>query len=65
MRESGFRGRPEENGDGSGRSAAVSWQQADIAAAGRVIGWQPRHTFADSLAGLWAASADPAGAPAL
>ncbi|WP_432034985.1 NAD-dependent epimerase/dehydratase family protein [Streptomyces cucumeris] len=64
VRESGFRGRLEESGGGSDRSAAVSWQQADIAAAGRVIGWQPRHTFADSLAGLWAASVDQAVVPA-
>jgi nucleoside-diphosphate-sugar epimerase len=60
VRESGFHGRIEESGGGSARSAAVSWQQADIGAAGRLLGWQPRYSFADSLTGLWAASEDPA-----
>ncbi|MGR3935171.1 NAD-dependent epimerase/dehydratase family protein [Streptomyces sp. BRA346] len=64
VRESGFRGRIEESGGGSARSAAVSWQQADIGAAGRLLGWQPRYSFAESLTGLWAASKDPAEAPA-
>ncbi|WP_063731130.1 NAD-dependent epimerase/dehydratase family protein [Streptomyces sp. RTd22] len=64
VRESGFRGRIEETGGGSARSAAVSWQQADIGAAGRLLGWQPRYPFAESLTGLWAASKDPAETPA-
>jgi len=64
VRESGFLGRIEETGGGSARSAAVSWQQADIGAAGRLLGWQPRYSFAESLTGLWAASKDPAETPA-
>ncbi|MEU0839790.1 NAD(P)-dependent oxidoreductase [Streptomyces sp. NPDC005962] len=64
VRESGFLGRIEERGGGSARSAAVSWQQADIGAAGRLLGWQPRYSFADALTGLWAASKDPAETPA-
>ncbi|MFI0817775.1 NAD-dependent epimerase/dehydratase family protein [Streptomyces sp. NPDC021098] len=63
VRESGFHGRVEESGGGSSRSAAVSWQQADIGAAARLLGWQPRYSFAESLTGLWAASKDPAEAP--
>ncbi|MEU3458323.1 NAD(P)-dependent oxidoreductase [Streptomyces sp. NPDC006733] len=50
---SGFRGRIEESGPGSHRSAAVSWQRADIAAAVAALGWRPRHTLAQSLADLW------------
>ncbi|MFD7502881.1 NAD-dependent epimerase/dehydratase family protein [Streptomyces sp. NPDC059850] len=64
VRESGFRGAVEESGGGSARSAAVSWQQADIGAADRLLGWQPRYSFAESLTGLWAASKDPAETPA-
>ena len=64
VRESGFLGRIEETGGGSARSAAVSWQQADIGAAGRLLGWQPQYSFAESLTGLWAASKDPAERPA-
>ncbi|MEV6206979.1 NAD-dependent epimerase/dehydratase family protein [Kitasatospora sp. NPDC051914] len=47
-----FTGRIEEHGAGSERSAAVSWQQADITAA-RTLGWEPRIALADSLADLW------------
>ncbi|WP_405014583.1 NAD-dependent epimerase/dehydratase family protein [Kitasatospora sp. NBC_01539] len=48
----GFRGRIEEHGAGSERSAAVSWQQADITTA-RGLGWEPLIPLADSLADLW------------
>ncbi|MFI1252351.1 NAD-dependent epimerase/dehydratase family protein [Streptomyces netropsis] len=54
VRAAGFRGRIEEDGGGSTRSAAVSWQQADITAAAHALRWAPRHTLADSLADLWA-----------
>ncbi|WP_030275492.1 NAD-dependent epimerase/dehydratase family protein [Streptomyces sp. NRRL B-24484] len=47
-----FGGRIEEHGAGSERSAAVSWQQADISTA-RALGWEPRITLAESLADLW------------
>ncbi|AXI77982.1 NAD-dependent epimerase/dehydratase family protein [Peterkaempfera bronchialis] len=49
----GFRGRIDEGGAGSERSAAVSWQQADIGAAARALGWRPGIPLADSLADLW------------
>ncbi|MEU4211886.1 NAD(P)-dependent oxidoreductase [Streptomyces sp. NPDC026206] len=58
LRAAGSAGRAgeriEEDGDGSPRSAAVPWQQADITAACRALGWTPRHGLDDSLAGLWA-----------
>lgn len=57
----GFTVRIDEDGDGSPRSAAVPWQQADIAAATRALGWSPRHSFADSLAALWSATQERAG----
>ncbi|MEU1799988.1 hypothetical protein [Streptomyces sp. NPDC019937] len=50
-------------GDCSG-SAVVRWQQADIGAAARPPGRQPRCSFADPSAGLWAASTDPPEMPA-
>jgi NDP-hexose 4-ketoreductase len=50
----GFRGRIEEEGAGSQRSAAVSWQQADISAALAALDWVPRIPLSDSLADLWA-----------
>ncbi|MFJ9346785.1 NAD-dependent epimerase/dehydratase family protein [Streptomyces sp. NPDC101237] len=53
-RVSGFRGRIDENGAGSERSSAVSWQQADITAAATALGWHPERPLATSLADLWA-----------
>ncbi|GHF05457.1 NAD-dependent epimerase/dehydratase family protein [Streptomyces morookaense] len=53
-RAAGFRGTIEENGDGSPRSAAVPWQQADVDAAARALDWTPRYALADSLADVWA-----------
>ncbi|MGW2686204.1 NAD-dependent epimerase/dehydratase family protein [Streptomyces sp. NPDC001414] len=52
-RVSGFRGRIDENGAGSERSSAVSWQQADITAAASALGWHPERPLATSLADLW------------
>ncbi|MFC9844734.1 NAD-dependent epimerase/dehydratase family protein [Streptomyces sp. NPDC060223] len=52
---SGFRGRIDENGTGSQRSSAISWQQADITAAAKALGWHPERTLATSLADLWTA----------
>ncbi|MCB5167642.1 NAD(P)-dependent oxidoreductase [Streptomyces bambusae] len=49
----GFRGRIDEGGDGSARSAAVSWQCSDNAAARRALGWQPALEIGDMAAGLW------------
>ncbi|MCW2869583.1 NAD(P)-dependent oxidoreductase [Actinacidiphila oryziradicis] len=62
---SGFRGRIEETGGGSARSAAVSWQEADTSAARAALSWRPQRPLAVSLADLWKAGADvdaPAGA---
>ncbi|MEV0277927.1 NAD(P)-dependent oxidoreductase [Streptomyces sp. NPDC050610] len=62
-RAAGHRGGIDEGGQGSRRSAAVPWQQADISTARTALGWTPRHTLDDSLADLWAAhdhSAEPA-----
>ncbi|MBK3576906.1 NAD(P)-dependent oxidoreductase [Streptomyces sp. MBT65] len=53
VRISGFHGRIDENGTGSARSSAISWQQADITAAGTALGWRPGRTLATSLADLW------------
>ncbi|QLE70781.1 NAD(P)-dependent oxidoreductase [Streptomyces rectiverticillatus] len=57
----GFRGRIDEDGDGSPRSAAVPWQQADTALAAKALGWTPRRPLATSLADLWAETRDRAG----
>ncbi|MFI9269736.1 NAD-dependent epimerase/dehydratase family protein [Kitasatospora sp. NPDC052896] len=53
----GFTGRIEESGSGSERSAAVSWQQADITAAGKALGWQPEIPLDRTLRDLWQACA--------
>lgn len=52
---SGFTGRLEESGQGSERSAAVSWHQADITLAAFALGWQPKRTLRDALTALWEA----------
>ncbi|GAA2424957.1 NAD(P)-dependent oxidoreductase [Streptomyces macrosporus] len=52
-RAAGFRGRIDEGGETPARSAAVAWQQADVTAAARALGWRPRHTLEESLADLW------------
>jgi nucleoside-diphosphate-sugar epimerase len=57
----GFRGRiVEEGGGGSARSARVSWQCSDVAAAREALGWRPVHSLEASLAALWAAGGAPA-----
>ncbi|MFD9907045.1 NAD-dependent epimerase/dehydratase family protein [Streptomyces sp. NPDC059063] len=61
VRAAGFRGRVEQSLSGSGRSAAVPWQCADVTAAARELGWVPAHRLADTLDALWAA--DGAGRP--
>ncbi|MGY1453617.1 NAD-dependent epimerase/dehydratase family protein [Streptomyces sp. SS8] len=53
----GFRGRIDEKGADSARSAAVAWQQADITAAAGALGWRPGYTLEESLADLWARAA--------
>ncbi|GAA1269974.1 NAD-dependent epimerase/dehydratase family protein [Kitasatospora nipponensis] len=52
----GFTGVLREDGAGSERSAAVSWQQADITAARSALDWQPTITLEQSLRDLWEAS---------
>ena len=49
----GFSGRVLEGTLGSARSARVPWQQADISAAARDLGWRPRTALATSLHDLW------------
>ncbi|MDX3749665.1 NAD(P)-dependent oxidoreductase [Streptomyces sp. AK08-02] len=62
-RISGFHGRIDENGTGSRRSSAISWQQADITAAATALGWHPERTLATSLADLWNARTGTPPAP--
>ncbi|GGL62345.1 hypothetical protein GCM10010129_02420 [Streptomyces fumigatiscleroticus] len=59
----GFRGRIEEEGDGSARSGEVSWQCSDITAARRFLGWRPSRSLDESLTALWSAGARPGGDP--
>lgn len=49
----GFTGEIIERPAGPPRSADVRWQQADITAVRKRLGWQPEHTLAESLACLW------------
>nr|WP_223242256.1 NAD(P)-dependent oxidoreductase [Streptomyces sp. CBMA123] len=60
---SGFTGRIDESGVGSERSTAVSWQQADVSAAARALGWHPETGLADTLRDLWLSTAEPAPTP--
>ncbi len=43
----------EETEPGSPRSTDVPWQQADISATRRALGWQPRTPLTSSLTALW------------
>lgn len=45
----GFRGRIDEGGAGSTRSAEVPWQVADISLAARLLGWQASHDLHSSV----------------
>ena len=49
----GFRGRIDETGARSRRSPDVPWQQADITAIARALGWKPHFALRDSLIDLW------------
>jgi NDP-hexose 4-ketoreductase len=57
---SGYDGEVRENSGGSPRSAAPSWQQADIGLVRRVLGWRPRRDLAASLADMWEECCEPA-----
>ena len=52
----GFTGTITESANGSTRSGDVPWQQADIAAVERVLGWRPRIGLRASLTELWQAA---------
>jgi nucleoside-diphosphate-sugar epimerase len=52
---------PEEAAGGSQRSAAVSWQQADITAIRAALGWEPTFTLDESLRDMGLNS--PVGSP--
>ncbi|MGA5816898.1 NAD-dependent epimerase/dehydratase family protein [Kitasatospora sp. NPDC094028] len=56
----GFTGRIDESGAGSERSAAVSWQQADVSAADRALRWRPTTGLDATLRDLWLSTAEPA-----
>ncbi|MFG2616863.1 NAD-dependent epimerase/dehydratase family protein [Streptomyces sp. NPDC048507] len=58
-RRADFRGRIEEDASaaaGSARSAQVSWQCSDVAAAATALGWRPALQLDDMLASLWEAA---------
>lgn len=52
-RVAGFAGTIGETEGLSGRSASISWQQADVAAIGAALGWSARHTLDDAVRDLW------------
>ncbi|WP_371480581.1 NAD-dependent epimerase/dehydratase family protein [Kitasatospora sp. NBC_00315] len=58
-----FGGRIDESGAGSERSAAVSWQQADVSLAARELDWKPETALGETLRDLWLSTAEPAAAP--
>lgn len=51
---------PAEDDGGSARSAAVTWQQADISAAVASLGWRPAYPLAASLRDMGLTAAAPA-----
>lgn len=55
VRLAGFTGPVFAVGSGSARSAEVPWQQADISAAARELGWKPVVELGDSLRAMWQA----------
>ena len=54
MRAAGFTGRLEEHADGSARSSAVAWQEADVSRIDEILGWRPQIGMDQSMADLWA-----------
>jgi nucleoside-diphosphate-sugar epimerase len=57
----GFDGEIAEDQSSSARSAAVPWQQADIAAIGSLLDWRPRRALAESLEAAWRGAENVAG----
>jgi nucleoside-diphosphate-sugar epimerase len=53
---SGFTGAVRVATDGSPRSSAVPWQQADIGLIGSTLGWRPERDLDTALRDLWHAS---------
>jgi nucleoside-diphosphate-sugar epimerase len=49
----GYQGAIIESQDGSGRSARLEWQQADISRIRRELGWSPSFSLEDSFRELW------------
>jgi nucleoside-diphosphate-sugar epimerase len=60
VRLSGFTGPVFAIGNGSVRSADVPWQQADVSAIARELGWKPAIDLMDSLREMWQAVTDDA-----
>lgn len=58
----GFTGTVREDGAPPGRSAGVSWIQAEIGLAREVLSWVPEHDLLSSLADLWAGLDHPRAA---
>lgn len=54
----GYGGRIREQAPGSGRSAGLPWQQADVTRL-RATGWAPAYSLHDALQALWSASGPP------
>lgn len=56
----GYTGTISESRPTPGRSATITWTQADISRAVRQLAWTPQHTLSDSIKAIWAESAlDP------
>lgn len=56
-RVAAFDGTIGETAEASGRSAGVSWQQADVHAVAGALGWSARYTLDDAVQDLWNGSA--------
>jgi nucleoside-diphosphate-sugar epimerase len=56
-RVAAFDGTVGEAAEASGRSAGVSWQQADVHAIADALGWSTRYTLDDAVQDLWNGSA--------
>ena len=58
---SGYKAAVHEDAQGSVRSAALPWMQADITRARQDLGWQPSRDLKVSVSDLWEASCDANG----
>lgn len=57
--EAGFDGEIVEDADAPTRSTHIGWQQADITAIRRRLGWTPTFSLAESVHAAWAARGKP------